>query len=140
MTDSVQHVWVIPSDPQDMAPLPALQDGELGLLAVYDRKEKAFDAFELAFGASVHATFDGCRMAMINARTAALNEAREHARHVAATIEHIRNLPVAAFPSHALHDLQQQQEEAVQEEAQAEEVKPAKAELKRPSRRGNASN
>ena len=76
-------------------------------------------------------------MAMINARTAALNEAREHARHVAVTIEHIRNLPVAAFPSHALHDLQQQQqEEAVQEEAKAEEVKPAKTELKRPSRRG----
>lgn len=137
MTDSVQHVWVIPADPDDLAPLPALKrNGTLTTFAVYNRKEKAFGMFSPLFS-ETYDTFDECRAAMIDARVEQLDQARERARHLANTIEHIRTIPATPFPSDALqHNLQQQQEEAVQEEAQAEEVKPAKAELKRPSRRG----
>ena len=136
MTDSAQQVWVIPDDPNDLAPLPALQLGER-LFADYNRREKTFGDFYEHLFLKAYSTFDECRAAMIDAGIEALDQARGHARHLANTIEHIRTIPATPFPSDALqHNLQQQQEEAVQEEAKTEEVKPAKAELKRPSRRG----
>lgn len=155
MTDSVQQVWLIPGDPSDLAPLPALKRGER-LFADYSRREKTFGDFYEHLFLNAYNTFDECRAAMIDTRVEALDQAREHARHLANTIEHIRTIPTATFPSDALqHNAQQRQEETVQEEAQAEEViklangssialKPSEdpsplksaRQLKRPSRRG----
>lgn len=133
MTDSVQQVWVIPPDIADMAPLPALlQNGHLSL---YCRRKKEFEPIEWAYS-SHYLNFEECRIAMMAARTQALDETREHARMLASSIEHIRSLPVAAFPD-VLREVPeaQQQEVQAEEEAEAEKVKPM---LKRPSRKSNA--
>lgn len=82
-------------------------------------------------------TFEQCRAAMIEARTEALHETREHARKLAASIEHVRTIPAASFPDvvREVPEAQQQQQEAEgQEKAQAQKVAP-KALLKRPSRK-----
>jgi hypothetical protein len=155
MTDSARQVWVMPDDPNDLAPLPALKRGER-LFADYSRREKTFGDFYEDLFLETYPSFDECRAAMIDARVEQLDEAREHARNLANAIEHIRTIPATPFPSDALqHNLQQQQEEAVQEEAKTEEVielangssitlKPSEdpgplksaRQLKRPSRRG----
>jgi hypothetical protein len=133
MTDSVQQVWVIPADGQDRAPLPALVED--GNTAFYDRREQRFRPFSYG-SVPFYATFDECRLAMIEAFTADLADIRQTARDIAATIEHVKTIPSTPFPSDAIRQ-GDRQEEAVQEEASAEaaeEVKPA-TELKRPRRR-----
>lgn len=140
MTDSPQQVWVVPEDPNDMAPLPALQDSE-SRISFYNRHSKQFGLFEnqayFQLFQPVFATFDECRAAMIEARVEQLDQAREHSRKLAASIEHLKTIPTATFPD-VLREVPeaQQQEAEGQEEAQAEEVKPSKPTLKqRPSRR-----
>lgn len=132
MTDSVQQVWVCPSTLRDYAPLPALAKD--GLVALYDRKEQKFGDFIRHDFLPLYATFDECRLAMVEQLTMHLASTRQTARDIAATIEHVKNIPSTPFPSNALQH-SDRQEEAVQEETQAEEVKPARAELKRPRRR-----
>jgi hypothetical protein len=135
MTSSVKQVWVIPSDPNDLAPLPALVDGD-SRFSYYNRREGQFGAGVLSLDVA-YATFQCCREAMIAARTKALEEARQHTRLLATTIEHLRFIPATPFPSDVTREVPeaQHQEAQGQEEASAEEVKPAKTELKRPSRR-----
>jgi hypothetical protein len=136
MSDSPEQVWIIPSDPADLAPLPALiKDGRI---AHYIRKPKEFGAFSLHDGLDcTWGSFEECRAAMIEVRMAAFKETREHARKLAASIEHIKIIPTASFPNvvREVPEAQQQQEGEGQEEAKAEEVKPAKPALRRPSRR-----
>lgn len=143
MTDSPhppQQVWVIPEDPNDMAPLPALQDG--AKFSLWDRRQKQFGPWEdgvyYELFQPVHATFEECRLAMIESRIESLDRAREHSRKLAASIEHIRTIPTATFPdvSREVREQEGQQEIQGQEKAQAEEVRPQpKPALKRPSRR-----
>lgn len=134
MTGSVKQVWVIPSDPNDLSPLPALVDGD-SRFSYYNRRERQFDAGVLSLDLA-YATYDCCREAMIQARTKALEEARQHTHLLAATIEHLRFIPATPFPSDVTREVPeaQQQEAQGQEEASAEEVKPAKVDLKRPRR------
>lgn len=139
MSDSAQQAWVIPLDPEDMAPLPALLISRRPLkVALYDRRQKCFDVdFCPVFLDPVFGTFEACRAAMIEARTQALHETREHARKLAASIEHVRTIPTAPFPdvSREVPEAQQQQQEAErQEKAPAKEIAP-KPLLKRPSRK-----
>jgi hypothetical protein len=134
MTDSVQQVWVIPNTLGDHAPLPALAKD--GLVAEYDRREQQFGGFYAYDFLPFYATFDECRLAMIETYTADLARTRQMVRDIAATIEHVKTIPSTPFPSDAIRQ-GDRQEEAVQEEASAEaaeEVKPA-TELKRPRRR-----
>lgn len=164
MSDSIEQAWVIPSNLDDMEPLPALFKNKTDI-AFYDRKRKCFndydrlpfvtEALELCFDDEspvpmrgmvaycsaldvlAYSTFEECRAAMIEARTAALKEAREHSRLLAASIEHIRTIPTAPFPDviREVPEAQQQEEAQEQKEAEAEQVKPAKPTLKRPVRK-----
>ncbi len=146
MSDSIKHVWITPGDPNDMAPLPAIQYGD-DLFRDYDRRTGAFSesTYTHPFIATFD-TFEECRAAMIELRTQWLKESRENSRQLAASIEHIRSLPHAKFPDVIREVREAPQEEAQgQEEAKAEETvtpqpeaEPAKGEakpaLKRPSR------
>lgn len=138
-----KQAWVIPTDPMDLAPLPALLRGEE--IAIFCRKQKTFGAFSgpsLTLLCSVYTDFESCRLAMIEGRTQILRDTHDHAKYLAATIEHIRTIPTASFPNveREVRKQEGQQEEGQgQQEAQAEEVKPAaKPELKRPLRKNNA--
>lgn len=142
MTDSVQQVWVIPENPADMAPLPALQRGDK--FSFWDRHKKQFGPWEDGVFFDLfqpsYATFEECRAAMIAARTSELEQFRRHSRNLAASIEHVRTIPAADFPnvSREVPEAQQQEAEG-QEKAQQQEaeVRPAvKPTLRqRPSRR-----
>jgi hypothetical protein len=132
MTDSTQQVWVIPGDPNDLAPLPALQLGER-LFADYNRREKTFGDFYEHLFLKAYSTFDECRAAMIEARTVAYDEARAHAGVLARSIEHIRTIPTATFPNVIREVSEAQQQEPEEEKTEGQkEVKPA---LRRPSRK-----
>jgi hypothetical protein len=127
---SVQQGWICPLADSDWAPLPALHiDGKF---AIYNRKEGSFSAFTYS-RLTFYTTFDECRLALVNCLTEELNESRQRSYDLAAAVEHVKMIPTVPFPSDAIRQ-GDRQEEAVQEEAKAEEVKPAKAELKRPRR------
>lgn len=138
MSDSVKKIWAIPLDPNDMAPLPVFID-EQNECWDYNRNTRKFEhagEFYFNYGDS-YPTFEECRAAMIEARTAALRGVREHSRLLAASIEHIRTIPTAPFPDviREVPEAQQQEETQEQKEAEAEQVKPAKPTLKRPVRK-----
>jgi hypothetical protein len=120
MTDSVPRpCWVIPSDPNDMAPLPALLNDLTYETALWSRRDRVFKRAGCDLLSGTYDSFEDCRSAMIRARTDALNEARGHARVLAAQIEHIRTIPPATFPN-VIREAPQ--EEAPQEEAKTEEA------------------
>lgn len=138
-----QQVWIIPGDPSDMAPLPALKKGEA--LAFYERRTQTFSDFVRdPFAAiSTYSDFESCRAAMIAERSAMLEDLNKTCRQLAASIEHIKTIPTATFPNVSREvreqDQGQGQEEAQkQEEAegqqQQKEVKPAPELKRRPSR------
>ena len=136
-----QQVWIIPGDPNDMAPLPALRHGNT-LFSVYNRRQQAFGNVYEHSSMQTYDTFELCRAAMIVERSAMLEDLNKHCRHIAQSIEHIRTIPPAPFPnvSREVREQGQQQEKAKgpEEKAQGrqEEVKQAKPELKqRPPRR-----
>jgi hypothetical protein len=162
MSDSVERFWVIPSDLDDMEPLPALFKNKTDI-AFYNRKRKCFNDYDRlpfvtealercfddespvpmrgmvaycsALDVLAYSTFEECRAAMIEARTQALKEARRHSHELAISIEHIRTIPPALFPNVIREVPEAQQQEAQeQKEAQAKEVK-AKPALRRPSRK-----
>jgi len=124
---SVQQGWICPIEPNDHAPLPALQKD--GLAAVYDRQAGEFQDFCHYDYLPFYGSFDECRLAMIEQLVTHLEASRRMSHQLASAIEHVKMIPTVPFPPDAIR-----QEEAVQEEAKAEEVKPAKAELKRPRR------
>jgi hypothetical protein len=129
-----QEVWIIPGDPSDMAPLPALlrpQPDDPNLIAVYDRKQKEFSPFALA-GWKHHPlyyfrTFEECRSAMIAERSELLEELNAQCRRLAASIEHTRTIPTATFPNVQREVREEQQG---QEKAQAEKVPDAGEKVK----------
>ena len=134
-----QQVWVIPGNPIDMAPLPALRNGEA--LAFYERRTQTFGDFvKDPFAAiSTYSDFESCRAAMIAERSAMLEDLNRTCRDLAASIEHIKTIPTATFPnvSREVREEGQQEEAQKQEEAegqQQKEVKPAPELKKRPSR------
>jgi hypothetical protein len=130
---SVQQGWVCPIKPDDHAPLPALESN--GLVAIYDRKAGEFEDFCAYDYLPFYETFDECRLAMVELLIASLDASRQQSHQLAVLIEHVKMIPATPFPSDAIRQ-SDRQEEAVQEEAKAEEVKP-KAELKRPRRNAN---
>jgi hypothetical protein len=141
-----QQVWIIPSDPSDMAPLPALlrpQPGDLDLIAVYDRKRKEFSRF-VPNSSARHLfaevkprkavldfrTFEECRAAMLAERSGLLEELNATCRELAASIEHTRTIPTATFPNVQREVRQEQQG---QEKAQPEEKAPNASEKVKPA-------
>ncbi len=93
-----QEVWIIPGDPSDMAPLPAIF--RLGQIALYDRKQQVFGKFSgYSAGVARYATFEECRAAMLAERSGLLEELNATCRELAASIEHTRTIPTATFPN-----------------------------------------
>lgn len=140
-----QKGWVIPDDPSDLAPLPALLKGGADI-AVYDRRGKGFGSFSCItsspFAFSFFESWEQCRQAMVEARSALLKNCHSRAKRLSAELEHISTIPTADFPDGKAIEEEgvqreegQQQEEGVEGEAQQKEVTPAKTEYKRPSRR-----
>jgi len=136
---AIEQVWVIPMQLPD-GPLPALlrSDGDISL---YDPKAKAFGSF-LGSPIPRYATFEECRRATLNALADSLKQANDHARLLAASIEHIRAIPTANFPDVSREVREQgQQKEAQRQQGQQGEgeggqkkVTPSRAELNRPRR------
>ena len=121
MTD--QQVWVIPGDPSDMAPLPALiRDSDQ--LAFYDRRKQVFGQFVRDPFATIegHKDFEECRAAMIAERSALLEDLNRTCRELAASIEHIRTIPSAVFPnvSREVREEVQGQEKAQEQQEKAQ--------------------
>lgn len=146
-----QQGWIIPLDPEDMAPLPALLLAD-GRFSLYDRKRKCFDDPTALFPGSsgfLFESFESCRQAMIEVRAQALQESQQHCRKLALSIEHIRTIPTATFPNvqrEVRAQGQQEQQEGQgqkKEQGQGQERQPEvtqapKPELKRPTRKSNA--
>lgn len=123
-----QEVWIIPGDPSDMAPLPAIF--RLGQTALYDRKQQVFGKFSgYSTGVARYATFEECRAAMLAERSGLLEELNATCRELAASIEHTRTIPTATFPNvqREVREEQQGQEKAQAEKGPdaGEKVKPA---------------
>lgn len=121
-----QEVWIIPGDPSDMAPLPAIF--RLGQIALYDRKQQVFGKFSgYSAGVARYATFEECRAAMLAERSELLEELNATCRELAASIEHTRTIPTATFPNVQREVREEQQG---QEKAQAEKVPDAGEKVK----------
>ena len=123
-----QEVWIIPGDPSDMAPLPAIF--RLGQIALYDRKQQVFGKFSgYSAGVARYATFEECRAAMLAERSGLLEELNATCRELAASIEHTRTIPTQSFPNvqREVREGQQGQEKAQAEKVPdaGEKVKPA---------------
>jgi hypothetical protein len=132
-----QICWIIPEDPSDLAPLPALRHDETHF-STYNRRKQVFgEVFEHLF-MPTYDTFDQCRAAMVDLLTGTLEESNKHCRWLAQSIEHIKTIPTATFPNVSREVREQgQQEEAkaqAQEETKAKEVKPAPELKKGPTR------
>lgn len=135
-----RQVWMIPLDSSDMAPLPALyrEEGGKSFLRFYDRRAKVFAGLLEGPILPVFDTFEECRAYMIKSRTGHLENLREEELCTVRAIEHLKTIPTAQFPDviREVPEAQQGQQEAEgQEKAEAEEVKPAKTEFKRPTRK-----
>lgn len=118
MSDSIEQVWIVPGDPSDMAPLPALFSP--GQIALYDRKQQVFGEFSgYSAGVTYYATFEECRTAMLAERSGLLEELNATCRELAASIEHTRTIPSQSFPNVQREVREEQQG---QEKAQAEKV------------------
>jgi hypothetical protein len=126
MSETVEQVWIIPGDPSDMAPLPAIF--RLGQIALYDRKQQVFGKFSgYSAGVARYATFEECRAAMLAERSELLEELNATCRELAASIEHTRTIPTATFPNVQREVREEQQG---QEKAQAEKVPDAGEKVK----------
>jgi len=124
-----QEVWIIPGDPSNMAPLPAIF--RLGQIALYDRKQQVFGKFSgYSAGVARYATFEECRAAMLAERSGLLEELNATCRELAASIEHTRTIPTATFPNVQREVREEQQG---QEKAQAEEKVPDAGEKVKPA-------
>jgi hypothetical protein len=136
-----QQVWIIPGDPNDLAPLPVLQYDETHF-SDYDRRKQIFGAVYEHHFMPTYDTFEECRTAMVGLLAGTLEESNKHCRWLAQSIEHIKFIPTAPFPNVSREvreqDQGQQQEEAKgpKEKAQGrqEAVKPPPQLKKRPSR------
>ena len=134
-----QQIWVIPGDPSDMAPLPALLH-DTDRVAPYQRRPQTFGNAVVDSFSKKYPDFESCRAAMIVERTAMLQDLNRHCRELAASIEHIKTIPPAAFPNvqREVRAQGQQQEEAQKQQEKAEgqqkEVKPSPELRKRPAR------
>ena len=125
MTDSTQRVWVIPEDPQDLAPLPALLINGINA-RLFDRRKKMFGDLIEFYLPSCYSTWEECRTAMIEGRIEAYNDTRAHAGVLARSIEHIRIIPAADFPDVLPEIPEAQHQEPQEEKAQEQEkVKPS---------------
>jgi hypothetical protein len=121
-----QEVWIIPGDPSDLAPLPAIF--RLGQIALYDRKQQVFGKFSgYSAGVARYATFEECRAAMLAERSGLLEELNATCRELAASIEHTRTIPTATFPNVQREVREEQQG---QEKTQAEKVPDAGEKVK----------
>ena len=128
--------WVIPSDENDLAPLPALlvssTEHEI-VVHEYDRPARQFKAETRERRTKAYAHFEECRIAMLQIRAEILNTARVEAQNQASIYNHILSMSPVLFPDEQADDFFAKQVQG-QEEAQAgqEVTKPA---IKRPVRR-----
>jgi hypothetical protein len=124
-----QEVWIMPGDPSNMEPLPAIF--RLGQIALYDRKQQVLGRFSgYSAGVALYATFEECRAAMLAERSELLEELNATCRELAASIEHTRTIPTATFPNVQREVREEQQG---QEKAQAEEKVPDAGEKVKPA-------
>jgi len=120
MSEAPEKVWIIPGDPLDMAPLPVLKYGD-NLFSNYHRRKQVFlEPYEHVGFLQTYSTFEECRKVMLDIRSKTLDEANQYCRQLAASIEHIRTIPIATFPSVNAKVRQDGQEQG-QEKAQAQE-------------------
>jgi hypothetical protein len=123
----------------DMTPLPALK-GRVGYISVYNRKTKTFGEFvHVGPFAPFFPTFEECRAEMIAARSQALEEGNANCRQIAQAIEHLKTIPIAAFPN-VLPEVSEPQEDQAEKEEEVTKKQSLKteADLRRPRRRANA--
>jgi hypothetical protein len=137
MSETVEQVWIIPGDPNDMAPLPVLRKNN-GHFAVYDRRTQTFGEFiatnwlvprDGKGNVPYWSTFEECRAAMLAERSGLLEELNATCRELAASIEHTRTIPTATFPN-VQREVREEQEQQGQEKAQAEKVPDAGEKVK----------
>lgn len=142
--DPPLKVWIVPTDHQDLLPLPALLHSETEheiIVSEYNRRKQCFELFERERRATAHRDFEACRIAMLQEQSAVLEKAKAEAANQASIYNHILSVPRPAFPDDAYEAFtakpEAQEEEAVQEEVKLEEPpadeKPAP--MKRPARR-----
>jgi hypothetical protein len=137
--DPPEQVWIVPTDPADLAPLPAIlhtyTEHEI-IVSEYDRKSKQFLLAERERRTTACKTFEECRQLMLQRQRAVLLKAKEEYRNQASVFSHLDNMPPAAYPEDAFKSFTAKPEpEPTQEEEQPapqEQVKPA---TQRPSRR-----
>jgi hypothetical protein len=140
MSDPIHYdpsipVWVVPSDDDDLAPLPALLVKETEheiVVHEYDRPKRQFEAATVERRTKAYAHFEECRVAMLQSRAEILNTAKVAAQNQASIYNHILSMNPVLFPTEQADAFLSKQVQG-QEEAQAsQEVKPA---IKRPVRR-----
>jgi len=127
-------VWVVPSDENDLVPLPALLVKETEheiVVNEYDRHKRQFKTETCERRAKAYRHFEECRVAMLQIRAEILHKARTEAQNQASIYNHILSVNPSLFPDDAAIDFRAIE---VQEEAEAsqEVTKPA---IKRPVRR-----
>ena len=136
MSDRIHHdpalrVWIEPTDPGDMLPLPALLHSETEhevIVSEYNRRKQCFELAERERRTTAHRDFEACRVAMLQRQSAVLELAREEARNQASIYQHILSVPPQPFPNDKADEFltppAKVQEEEGQEKAVQEEVKP----------------
>lgn len=126
----------MPSDPADLAPLPAIlhsYDDGYACISGYDRKSKQFLLCETPCEVYFH-QFETCRLAMLDRQSAVLAKAKDEYMNQASVYSHLDNMVPAAYPEEAFKSFtaKPEPEPEPEEEPIQEQSKPA---TQRPSRR-----
>jgi hypothetical protein len=137
--DPPEQVWVMPSDPADLAPLPAIlhsYDDGAGFISEYDRKSKQFLLGYTLCEVYFH-VFETCRLAMLDRQSAVLAKAKDEYMNQASIYSHLDSMVPAAYPEEAFKSFIKKPEpeevpDLPPDEPIQEQAKPA---TQRPSRR-----
>lgn len=128
---SLHRFWIVPSDPKDLEPLPALVTDVRGLpdgaLFLFDRKKREFDmsAPHDPGHVTLYRTFEECRSAMIEQWWDSFSNMNRNVRHAASVIEHLRTIPTQSFPNvlREVSETQVTQEKKAQEKIETSKPK-----------------
>lgn len=128
---SLHKFWIVPSDPKDLEPLPALVTDVRGLpdgaLFPFDRKKREFNTNDPHDSRLIelYSTFEECRHAMMAQWLDDLQDATFNARHAAGVVEHLRTIPTQSFPNvlREVSETQVTQEEKAQEKIETSKPK-----------------
>jgi hypothetical protein len=138
--DPPEQVWVMPSDPADLAPLPAIlhsyTEHEI-IVSEYDRKSKQFLLAERERRTQAFKNFATCRLAMLDRQSTVLEKAKAEYQNQASIYSHLDSMVPAAYPEEAFKSFIKKPEpeevpDLPPDEPIQEQAKPA---TQRPSRR-----